>query len=214
MSIQNKFKIGNTPLQSVPGLNKAFGIPANIEVLVKDESANEFGTFKDRRNLTVAEQLGHWKATHYIGPTSGNEGYSRGKIFQRALPNKTVVNLVSKDISPTIRQKLEEVSTVLDVDFCKPDFGFFDVASILGVDWKNICEGFDLLHDQFNNVHGYTKLVEEIINQVTPYCIIHPVGTGELLWYTSYRAPKDMNVIGVTVDKASPYAMLRSLEDL
>ncbi len=213
MSFRDIFRIGNTPLNHVPGLNQTFGIPANIEVLVKDESANKFGTFKDRRNLTVAEQLGQRKATHYAACTSGNDGYSRGKIFQKVLPEKTVVNLVDKDISPWIREKLEEVSTVMDVDMSKMVYVRGEVTERLGIDNKFLCEGFDFLDNIYNNVHGYTKLIEEIIDQVKPYCIILPVGSGELFWYASYRAKKRINIIGVTVDKANPYALVRSLDD-
>ena len=49
LSIDMKYKSGNTPLFKDKELSKKFG----FSILIKDESENPFGTYKDRRSEII-----------------------------------------------------------------------------------------------------------------------------------------------------------------
>src|SRR3989344_6222145 len=105
-------KVGSTPLLEFSA--EELGLETRLRrIFVKDESENEFGTFKTRKAVNVANS---WpeirKEFDYAAAiTSGNYGYALAQALNR-LGTKPVL-FVSKDLDYEIDRKLDEISILI-----------------------------------------------------------------------------------------------------
>ena len=88
----------NTPLFENEELARCFRVK---QVCIKDESANPFGTIKDRRSFTVVSEAADLRVDKLALITSGNNGFSLGKF---ASPHDiNVVCIVDKQLQEGIK---------------------------------------------------------------------------------------------------------------
>lgn len=87
-----KNKSGNTPLVKTDELPQEFG----FAILIKDESKNPFGTFKDRRSEIIIKKAEDEQVDTLVLITSGNAGYSLGRFSQGT--KIRIVNIVDKKL--------------------------------------------------------------------------------------------------------------------
>ena len=180
-------------------------------VLIKDESANPFHTFKDRRCAALLEKHSDKESVVFVQITNGNSGYSLGMLAKEKRKetnrNLLVVNIVPKGISHKIREKLQECSYVVEMDLGKEVITLEkmrevarSITSFKGPDSQIInVESFKL-------EGGYAEIVNEIAEiGVVPDYIFCPVGEGELLVEITEASQnlfrkKPPKIIGVTVN--------------
>lgn len=174
---------GRTPLfKSIELCGRCNG----AQVFVKDESKNPFGTFKDRRCAALLEHYSSKKELVFVHITSGNSGYSLGKMAkeEERKTGKTirVVNIVPQGSSPKTIEKLKTCSTVIVMDLgehitmekmrdaARKATGYSGPDSnIVGV-------------EDYGLANGYGRIVLEIYEEgLKPDFIFCPVGEGELL---------------------------------
>jgi cysteine synthase/SAM-dependent methyltransferase len=161
------YKADGTPLVRYKELGTLFNIP---NLLVKDESKNPFGTFKDRRSELVID-----RAKDYVDKlvliTSGNAGYSLARFAEGT--NIKVVCVVDK-ISHTTRNKLEKFSyKVIDLDLSKKIFGPEEVIAMARESDEEV------IWDVTNGFHqAFQSIVREIKTE-RPDWLIVPLGSGE-----------------------------------
>ncbi len=179
------------------------------KVFVKDESKNPFGTFKDRRCAALLEHYSSKKELVFVHITSGNSGYSLGRMAkeeERKTGKKIhVVNIVPKGSNPKTIETLKTCSTVVEMDLselitmdrmrliAKDVTGYLGRSSnIVGV-------------EDYSLVNGYGTIVREIHEEgVKPDFIFCPVGEGELLVELAFAAQKlwgddAPKVVGTTI---------------
>jgi threonine synthase len=173
---------GRTPLfKSIELCGRCNG----AKVFVKDESKNPFGTFKDRRCAALLEHHSSKKELVFVHITSGNSGYSLGRMAAEEA-RKTgkkihVVNIVPEGSSPKTIETLKTCSTVVEMDLgklitmermkriAKKATGYNGLDSnIVGV-------------EDYGLANGYGTIVREIHEEgLKPDYIFCPVGEGEL----------------------------------
>jgi threonine synthase len=179
-------------------------------VLVKDESRNPFGTFKDRRCAALLDLHKDKQELVFVHITSGNSGYSLGMMAKEE-ERKTgrrisVVNLVPKDLPEGMKKKLATCSFVHEIDITKGIITFEEMRkiarSLTGYkgDDKNIVGVED-----YGLANGYRAIIREIdADGVKPSHIFCPVGEGELLTELASEAEavwgKDApRIVGITI---------------
>lgn len=180
-------------------------------VAAKNESAEPFGTAKDRRNAALLMKYSHLNPLIIVQITSGNSGYSLGMLARELDPSGErikVVNIVAKGIDSDIKAELEFCSKVYETDLTNGiiDLPWMKKLARLATNYdgpdNNIIgvEGFRLKD-------GYSSIVDEIrsdLGGIYPTHIVVPVGSGELLTEVSYRAielygDKRPKVVGFTI---------------
>jgi cysteine synthase len=162
------YKAGNTPLVEHRELESLYNIP---NLLVKDESQNPFGTFKDRRSELIIDRA-KGNANKLVLITSGNTGYSLSRFAEGT--NIKVVCVVDKSISCNIRKELEKYSyKVIDVDLSNRIFRSKDLIKMVReYDNEVICDvtnGFP---------QAYKSIIQEI-KMESPDWLLTPLGGGE-----------------------------------
>jgi cysteine synthase len=166
-TIEKLYKSGATPLIRHKKLETLFNVP---NFLVKDESKNPFGTFKDRRSELVID-----RAKDYVDKlvliTSGNAGYSLARFAEGS--NIKVVCVVDR-VSFAVRDKLEKFSyKVIDVDLSKKIFGTEEVIPMARESDEEV------IWDVTNGFHEAFQTIIEEIKDERPDWLIVPVGSGE-----------------------------------
>lgn len=167
-----KYKSGNTPSLKIKSLCKRFNLN---NLLIKDESKNPFGTYKDRRSEFIIQQGLKENIDKFVIITSGNAGYSLGKFAEGT--NIKIVNFVDKNLKKSIKNKLKKVSyKIIEIDLSKKIWTPEEVITMARESDEEV------IWDATHGVHGYEscyiKIIEEIKNE-NPDFIIVPVGTGE-----------------------------------
>lgn len=189
-----------TPLVEVRG--SEMGIPCLDTLLIKDESKQLYGTFKDRKSreaLTRATQMG---ARGVMAITSGNYGYSLSQYLQGS--GIECILFVAETIPQEIVHKLHENAKVISLDL---EHGLLRQEMM-----KEIAErtpefrGARLIDATNNYDEAYLEIFKEIerslemVGKKADYVIV-PVGSGELLSAAlRYYHLEETRVIGVTTD--------------
>lgn len=158
-----------TPPRDVPQLAKLFGLK---KLYIKDESKQRYGTWKDRRSeriVACAQQKG---ISNVVLISSGNAGYSLGRLGQQAGMAVTVV--VDHMLSLSIKRRLVKACTrVLEVDLAKY---IFSSRALVRLAKGSSREAFLDVTNGYEE--AYESLVDEI-RRVRPDYLICPVGSGE-----------------------------------
>jgi len=162
------FKAGGTPLVRYRELEKLFKIK---NLLVKDESKNPFGTYKDRRSEFIIERAKNEFIDKLVLITSGNAGYSLARFAEGT--SIKVVSVVD-EVSFTIRDRLEKHShKVIDVDLSKRIIKPEEVIAMARESDEEV------IWDVTNGFHqAFHSIIQEIAAE-NPDWLIVPVGSGE-----------------------------------
>lgn len=158
---------GNTPLLKNDESSKKFG----FNILIKDESKNPFGTFKDRRSELIIKKAKDDQIDKLVLITSGNAGYSLGKFAYKE--NVKVVSIVDKHLKSSIKKKLRNYGKVIETDLSKRILKPEEVISLA-------CENDEeIILDVTNDFHeAYEEIIKEL-KKANPGFVIVPVGSGE-----------------------------------
>jgi threonine synthase len=164
-----KYKIGDTPLIRRKKLEELCGIP---NFLIKDESKNQFGTFKDRRNKLVIEKAIEEHVDKLALITSGNAGYSLARLAEGT--DIKVVCIVDRTIDVNIKNHLlKHAYNVVEVDLSQKIFQPEDIME-RARETRN-----EVIWDVTNGYHmAFHALVGEIESE-DPDFLISPLGSGE-----------------------------------
>ena len=190
--IVKPYKAGDTPLVKYKKLEVLFKVP---NLLVKDESKNPFGTFKDRRNELVINRAKDEFVDKLVLITSGNTGYSLARFAEGT--NIKVVCIVDKTLNYTIIDKLEKFSyKVIKVDLSKKIFKPEEVIAIARESDEEV------IWDVTNGFHqAYHSIIQEIKAE-RPDWLVVPLGSGEAfvgLYEGSKRYKLKTKLVGVGV---------------
>ncbi|MEK6949797.1 MAG: PLP-dependent lyase/thiolase [Nanoarchaeota archaeon] len=196
-------KVGNTPLLRI---NTASG----LEVLVKDESRNPFGTFKDRKSRDVAEFAKAAEIDYVMAITSGNYGFSLSN-FLRDLGINTIL-FVPYGIDRRVLELLEQKATVIPVDLEEQKLTTEKLESIAGSRLKlagnKVINATNFYDDAYLDI--FREIKREIGKQdkEVDYVIL-PCGSGELfIAALRYYYLSNTKVIAVTTDNRSTKATM------
>lgn len=159
---------GNTPLVKIDGLCDLLKLP---NLLIKDESKNPFGTFKDRRSALIVDHAKEELIDKLCLITSGNAGYSLAKFASSS--DIEVVSIIDRHLKPTIIRRLKRAGRVIKAD----------LASKILTPEETISLARDSVTEVIWDVtNGYHKAYEAIIREVKdsqPEYLVCPVGSGE-----------------------------------
>lgn len=166
---EKKHRIGNTPLLKHLELGKQFGAS---NLLVKDESKNPFGTFKDRRNSLVIEKAIEQKVDKTVLITSGNAGYSLARLAEGT--GIKVVCVVDDKINFNIKKSLRKYSYgVVEVDLTERILPTEDVVRLARE------RSDEVILDVTNHYDvAFQSIVAEIRDEAPDY-LVTPLGSGE-----------------------------------
>lgn len=92
-----------TPLIKIDALSRKY---PGVHMYIKDESANPYGTIKDRRNEIIVKEASRLGVDKLTLITSGNNGYSLSKLTSGT--DIKVTCIVGKVVSEEIYKKLSE----------------------------------------------------------------------------------------------------------
>lgn len=198
-------KIGRTPVISAPAIAEHFGIK---HLVIKDESANLFGTHKDRKSLHVVREATngnrHLHAEVLCILTAGNAGLSLAKIG--ALYRVPAIAFVGTDsIASTLHEQLKAAcETVIPVAIEERLWSSDELCRMAGAEQGR------RVRDVTN---GISKPFESIVDEICelepndlPDVIVLPVGGGELFLGVAEGLRKrglQTRLIGVTVGQDS-----------
>ncbi len=193
------FKSGKTPLVKVDEFCRKFNLP---NLLVKDESKNPFGTWKDRRSEVIIKKAKDELVNKLCIITSGNAGFSLAK-FANESDIKTV-SIVDLNLSPTIKQVLEETCTkVIEANLSEK---ILESKEIIAVARENDKE---VIWDSTNGFHeAYESIIEEL-EKNNPDYLVCPVGSGEAfvgLFNGLQKTKLETKLIGITPESNPSFA--------
>ena len=137
-----------------------------------DESINEFGTIKDRRNKKVIEEALRLHVDKLVLITSGNNGYSLARLAQNT--NIKVVCVVNRQLDEKTKELLKNVSyQVIELNL---EQKILRPEEIIAIARENEEE---VIWDVTNGYEEtYIPIVEEICKKIIPDYIVCPVGSG------------------------------------
>ena len=165
----NDYKLKATPLRRLTNLESAFGCK---RLYVKNESANPYGTIKDRRNVTVLHEALRLRADKLVLITSGNNGFSLAQ-FAKADGIK-VVCVVNKKMLPATKENLREVAyQVIELNL---DHRILRPEELIAFAREKEDEVIWDVTNGYEDTYG--EVVREILSEVKPTHIVVPVGSG------------------------------------
>jgi len=165
-----KFAIGDTPLIRRKRLIELFSFP---KLLVKDESRNPFGTFKDRRNELIIKKAMEARIDKLALITSGNSGYSLARLAEGT--GIKVVCIVDRKIDPHIKEHLKKYAEkVIEVDLSQKIFRTEDII--------DLARGTSVHEEVWDVTNDYHEAFHSIVGEIEgedPDYLICPLGSGE-----------------------------------
>jgi len=198
-------KIGHTPIFSLPEISEYFGIK---HLAIKDESANQFGTHKDRKSLhvvleTVNTTSGSRDEALCI-LTAGNAGLSLAKIAASyGVPITAFVG--GNSISQVLRAQLESAcETIIPLDLEERLWPSDELCSLAGANQGRRVR--DVTNGVIEPFEGIVDEICQLGEEQLPDVIVLPVGGGELFLGLARGLKKHglrTRLIGVTVRKDS-----------
>lgn len=164
-----KYKSGNTPLIKEKYFCQKFGLP---NFFIKDESKNQFGTYKDRRSEAIVKKALDEHIDKLVLITSGNAGVSLAKFANGS--NLKVVCIIDEKLPAKIYKKLADASyKVIRVDLSSHILKPEEIISLA----RETDE--EVIWDVTNGWHdAYQDIIKEI-KDGRPNFLITPVGSGE-----------------------------------
>jgi|SRR3989344_3829782 len=137
-----------------------------------DESENEYGTIKDRRNKVIIEEAQRLHVDKLVLITSGNSGYSLAKMAQGS--GIKVVCVVSRRLDEFIKNILKEVSyQVLEINLDQKILRPEELITIA----RETDE--EVIWDVTNGYEdAYISIIKEIAGELKPDYIVCPIGSG------------------------------------
>jgi threonine synthase len=141
-------------------------------LLVKDESKNPFGTFKDRRNALVIDTAIEQKVDKTVIITSGNAGYSLARLAERT--GIKVVCVVDSGINSNIKKSLRRYSyKVIETDLNDKILLTEDVVRLARE------RSDEVILDVTNNYDAAFQSIVDEIEYEAPDYLVTPLGSGE-----------------------------------
>ncbi|MCC7571341.1 PLP-dependent lyase/thiolase [Candidatus Micrarchaeota archaeon] len=177
----------------------------DINVHIIDESNNPFGTFKDRRNLSVLKQDADKEEEQiYVHITSGNSGFSLGSMCKEwerncrlsGIENKkrTAVVIIDKNTNKKARKELRKLARkshgaviVKKVDLSK-ELHPNDLKEIAhdAVKKRVSLSQIKIIGGIAEKEQGYNLFAQKILTEhPNPKMIFLPLGSGELFYNTA-----------------------------
>jgi threonine synthase len=158
-----------TPLIKTDIFKEKYGL---LETYIKDESKNEFGTVKDRRNKEILQDALRLGVDKLVLITSGNNGYSFARLAHGT--NVKVVSIVNKNIDAKVKNFLKEVCyQVIEVNL---EHKILRTEEIIAFAREKEDE---VIWDVTNGYEEhYVSMLAEIVKKVVPDYIVVPVGSG------------------------------------
>jgi len=137
-----------------------------------DESDNEYGTIKDRRNKVIIEEAQRLHVDKLVLITSGNSGYSLAKMARGT--GIKIVCVVSRRLDESIKDLLKEVAYhVIEINLDQKILRPEELITIA----RETDE--EVIWDVTNGYEdAYVSLIKEIAKEVKPDYIVCPVGSG------------------------------------
>lgn len=137
-----------------------------------DESGNEYGTIKDRRNKVIIEEAQRLHVDKLVLITSGNSGYSLAKMAEGI--NIKVVCVVSRRLDETIKDLLRKVAyQVIEINLDQKILRPEELITIA----RETDE--EVIWDVTNGYEdAYISIIKEIVGELKPDYIVCPVGSG------------------------------------
>lgn len=194
-----KFKSGKTPLVKINEFCEKFNL-ANL--VVKDESKNPFGTWKDRRSELIVKKAKHEFVDKLCLITSGNAGFSLAKFANKS--HIKIVSVVDVNLPLSIKQTLKEVCTkIIETNLSGKILTPEEVIALARENNKEV------IWDVTNGFHeAYESIVKELKKENPDY-LVCPVGSGEGfvgLFNGLEKAKLKTKLIGVTPESSPSFA--------
>lgn len=163
-----KFEQAKTPLVRVPTLSDKFGVPG---MLIKDESKNRYGSWKDRRLQPIVEGIQRAKPDKVVLITAGNAAYSLARMLDGS--GTKVAAIIDRGVSLRIKDKLrgvcfQVIETDLDNRLEKEE----------RIKLARLSKDEHIVDVTDSYSAGYDSIVDEIVS-VKPDAVVVPVGQGE-----------------------------------
>jgi len=201
----NRFKVGKTPLLSIEA--QEFGLES---IIVKDESVNHFGTFKDRKSREAAEYAYNSGVSYVMAITSGNYGLSLSNFLN--LVGIGTILFVQDGLNDLIVPRLREKATLIPVDLEEEELTTEKLESIAGnyvnLSGKKVINATNFYGDAYLDIFKEIKRELDKDNKKPDYVVL-PVGSGELFAVAlRYYHLTDIKVIGVTTDNPKTQASM------
>lgn len=163
-----KYSSGHSPLVKNKFLCQRFNLD---DILIKDESNNPFGTFKDRASEFIIKKALENKVDKIVIITSGNFGYSLSRFAEGT--KLKIICIVDKEISKLIESKLKKVSyKVIKIDLSRK---ILESKQIVSLARENNKEKIWDIDNKF--YRAYESIVKEIKTEKPDYIIV-PIGSG------------------------------------
>lgn len=162
-------KLGSTPILKIDNLSKKYKLPS---LLIKDESQNPFGTFKDRRSELIIRQALKKKIDTVAIITAGNAGFSLTQYAKGT--TLKVVCIVDNTVSYSVYKKLSHAChKVIKLDLSRAILDSQQIIALVRTSPKekiwNVTNGWEIC---------YQKIIQEL-KKTKPDFVITPVGSGE-----------------------------------
>lgn len=155
----------NTPLRKLSG-----GAFDQYNAYLKDESFNEWGTIKDRRNVFVTQEALRLGVDKLAMITAGNNGYSLARIAGGAIK---IAMIIDKALQDEVKQELVQIAyQVIEINLQHKILRPEEVIAFVRekedeVIWE-VTNGYE---------ESYVPIVDEI-RHIAPDYIIVPIGSG------------------------------------
>lgn len=163
-----KFEQTVTPLVRIPALSQEFGVP---NMLIKDESKNRYGSWKDRRLLPIVQEIKEVSPDTVVLISAGNAALSLAGMLGGT--STKVAAIIDRNVSSRIKQKLREVCfQVIETDLSVR----LDKEERIQLARLSKDEHIIDVTDSYSV--GYESIVDEVAS-VNPAAIVVPVGQGE-----------------------------------
>jgi cysteine synthase len=169
--------VGQTPVFSLPELSDYFGIK---HLWIKDESANPFGTHKDRKSLTVVRRAlrlaPHLQPQAFCILTAGNAGLSLVRFASAsAIPVIAFIGEENTGLEPNLATACERV---VHLDVHGHEWHSTELSDIAGASHgRRVLDVTNGVIDPYSDIVTEISLLEP---ERHPDVIVLPVGCGEL----------------------------------
>ena len=163
-----KQKSEKTPILRIGGFCKKFSLP---NLLIKDESENSFGTWKDRRSKLIIKKATEKGINKLAIITSGNAGYSLAKTAKGT--GIKVVCIAGIKTKKSILKKLKKACHKLVlVDLSKKIFSKNEIIAFARENKKE-----KIIDVNFGFEEAYEEIIKEIKKE-KPEFLVCPIGSG------------------------------------
>ena len=192
-------KSGKTPLIKIEELCRKFDLP---NLLIKNESQNPFGTWKDRRSELIIEKAKQASVKNLCLITSGNAGFSLAMFAQES--GIQVTSIIDAKLPASIKDSLQKASTkIVETDLSAKVLSTEEIIKLVResdqkIIW-DVTNGFE---------EAYESIIQELADKAPDY-IVCPIGSGEAFVGLSNGLAKanwKTKLIGVLPESSSSLA--------